>query len=55
MYLVQTVRCHLRWHVWGTIHGDNWGAYRTCTYCGKSKRVGPNPPPDAHDHLGLHH
>lgn len=52
--MLQGIRCKVRLHKWGPIEGDNWGAFHTCTYCGKIKRVDSHPP-EAHDHLGLHH
>jgi hypothetical protein len=48
------LRCLLRGHRWGPVDGDNYGAFHTCTYCGHSKRVGPQKPPEAHDKSDIH-
>ncbi len=53
MSVLQSIRCKLGSHTWGVLKGDNWGGYRDCTYCGKSKRLGPTRPPEAHDKLDL--
>jgi hypothetical protein len=54
MSLLQSVRCTLRMHHWGSPVGDDWGAHQVCSYCGHSRRIGVDRPPDAHDNLGLH-
>jgi hypothetical protein len=46
------LKCLLRGHHWGPLEGTDRGATHTCTYCGKTKHV-EDPPPDAHDHLGI--
>jgi hypothetical protein len=53
MSLLQDVRCKLRMHHWGPPVGDDWGAHQLCTYCGRSRRLETDQPPDAHDHMGL--
>jgi hypothetical protein len=54
MSLLQDVRCRLRMHHWGPPIGDDWGAHQVCSYCGRSRRIGIDRPPEAHDNLGLH-
>jgi hypothetical protein len=54
MSVVQGVRCSLRWHRWGPLTGDDRGAHRTCTYCGRTMRFRNIEPPEAHDMSGVH-
>ena len=54
MSVLQDIRCRVRLHHWGPVLGDDWGAHRVCTYCGTSKRLGIQRPPDAHDRMGIH-
>jgi len=53
--MLQTIRCKLSWHKWGSVQGVNWGAYHKCTYCGNTKRLPSDRPPEAHDEFGLSH
>ena len=53
MSMVQDIRCKLRLHRWGPVLGDDWGAHQVCDYCGHTRRLGVEQPPDAHDHSGI--
>ena len=46
------LKCMLRGHHWGPLEGSGRGIAHTCSYCRKTKRVS-DPPPDAHDKLGI--
>lgn len=47
------LRCLLRGHTWGPVQGLDRGAMHTCTYCGKTRHVQADPPPEAHDKSGI--
>ena len=51
--MLQAISCRVGRHRWGVVDGDNWGAYRSCTCCGKTKRLGEMHPVESHDHLDL--
>ena len=53
MSILHDMRCKLRLHLWGPVVGDELGAHQVCRYCGHSRRVGLEQPPDAHDHSGI--
>ena len=53
MSMLQDIKCKVRLHQWGPVQGDDWGAHQVCAYCGHSRRLGVDQPPDAHDNLGL--
>ena len=54
MSTLQDIKCNFRFHRWGSVIGDDRGAHQVCRpYCGKSRRVGLDQPPDAHDHSGI--
>jgi hypothetical protein len=51
---VITLRCLFRGHQWGPVEGTDRGAVHTCTYRGKTKHVGPEPPAETHDGANVH-
>lgn len=53
MSTLQDIKCKLRFHRWGPVIGDDRGAHQVCAYCGNSRRVGLDQPPEAHDHSGI--
>jgi hypothetical protein len=55
MTMIRDMTCKLGLHRWESPEGDDYGAHRRCSYCGKVKRLYPDLPPDAHDRSGVHH
>jgi hypothetical protein len=49
------LRCMFLGHRWGPVEGTGRGSIHTCSYCGKTKHIGPEPPAETHDGMGLHH
>lgn len=54
MSMLRTLGCKVGWHSWEPVVGDVAGAHHKCLYCGKTKRVDPGNPPDAHDKSQIH-
>jgi len=43
------IRCLFRGHSWGPPEGVGRSLVHTCSYCGKTKHLGGEPPAEAHD------
>ena len=54
MSMIRSLACRLGVHRWESPEGDDYGAHRRCSYCGKVKRLYPDGPADAHDHMDVH-
>ena len=53
MSVFQDLKCRFRLHRWGPVIGDDRGAHQGCGYCGGSRLLGLDQPPDAHNHSGI--
>jgi hypothetical protein len=53
MSRLQELKCKLRLHRWGAVVADDRGAHQVCAYCGDTRRIGLDQPPETHDHSGI--